>query len=120
MKSITSFIILFVSQTALASASTSNQMTQFSYSSCSEEACVVLKAPKAYVGIDLENFVTSGATTLQLTDTHGNITASYLGDSVSYNPKLKLLVLEFKTDGFLIYSLKDGKLSDFRSKVGSK
>jgi hypothetical protein len=119
---ITPLFLIFLGADAQSTISnqTSNQMTHFNYSSCSENSCVVLKAPKAYMGLDLQNFVTSGVTTLELTDRKGQITSTYVGESVSFNPKLNVLVLETKTDGFMIYSLKDGSLTDFRAKVGSK
>lgn len=109
-------LLLWVSAGAWAGEIKSNQIADFHYASCTAQTCVILQAPKAYVGLDLENFVTSGETLLQVTDTKGKIASAFEGRSASYNPKLQLIILDTSLDGFLIYSLKDGTLSDFREK----
>lgn len=96
---------------------TTNQMTKFEYTSCVKSSCVAIQAPKAFIGASQENFTTTGTTELRLTDGKGKPLTVYKGESATYNPSLQSLVLELPNGGFLLYSLKDGKISDFRSGV---
>ena len=107
--------ILFLPATVFAatSATKSNQMKGFEYASCGVNACVLIDAPKAYIGLSLDAFSTTGATTLRITDLQGHQTAIYKGSSASLNPQMETLILDSASGGFMMYSLKDGKVTDY-------
>ena len=111
-------ILLLSSQFATAAPVRSNEITGFRYASCQNASCIVLQAPKAYMGMQLDVFSTSGLTLLEITDRAGKLRSKYVGTSAMLNSQLQTIVFENDKSGFLLYSLKDGQISDYTG--GSK
>ena len=103
---------------ANADALRSNQINGFEFTSCLTDSCVIVHAPKAYMGMQLDVFSTTGRTTLDITDRVGHVRSKYVGTSAMLNTQLQTIVFENEKSGFILYSLKDGQLSDYMG--GSK
>ena len=106
-----------------APSTKNNYISGFVYTSCTigdQGSCVLIQSPHAYMGLKLDTFSTQGETTLTVTDAKGATKANYVGATATLNPQLNTVVLERKDSSFLLYSLKDGSVTDYSASLGKK
>ncbi len=106
-------VLIFTCALISAGFAFASEIKGFQYTSCAQNACVLVTAPQAWLGMTQDVFSTGGQTELKITDRHGKTTSIYTGETATLNSRIQTITLEKKDGGFVLYSLKDGKISNF-------